>query len=137
MEVQRLDAPGVEALTGAGIYYGAAPAEAEALRDQDVFVVGGANSAGQATVLFSTKARRVVMLVRGASLEASMSGYLVKRIKSAANVELVLDTVVRKVDGAGHLESIEVENRKTGEVRTLPAAAMFIFTGSTPRSQFV
>jgi thioredoxin reductase (NADPH) len=137
MEVQRLDAPGVETLTNAGIYYGAALAEAESVRDQDVFVVGGANSAGQATVLFSRYARRVVMLVRGDSLEASMSDYLVKRIKSAANIEVMLDTVVRKADGAGHLQSIEVENRKTGEVRTLPAAAMFIFTGSTPRSQFV
>lgn len=137
MEVQRLDAPGVEALTGAGIYYGAALAEAAVCRDQDVFIVGGANSAGQAAVLFSRYARRVTMLVRGASLRASMSQYLVSRIEAAGNVQVLTDTAVRKVTGGTRLEAIEVEQCSTGEVRTLPAEAMFLFVGSTPRSGIV
>jgi thioredoxin reductase (NADPH) len=137
MEVQRLDIPGIDGLTGAGVYYGAAPAEAAVLRGEDVCIVGGANSAGQAAVLLSRYARRVTMLVRGASLGLHTSQYLADRITAAANVEVLTDTVVRKVDGAKRLESIEVEHSTTGEIRTLPAAAMFIFVGSTPRSGIV
>jgi thioredoxin reductase (NADPH) len=137
MEVRRLDAPGVEALTGAGIYYGEALAEAVALRNRDVVIVGGANSAGQAALLFSLYANRVTMVVRGASLGATMSRYLVDRIAAAPNVAVVPDTVVRQVLGGARLESIEVEHCATGETRMLPAEAMFIFVGSTPRSQIV
>ena len=137
MEVQRLNAPGVEALTGAGIYYGAALAEAAACRGQEVFIVGGANSAGQAAMLFSRYAAHVTMLVRGASLRASMSQYLVDRIEAAGNIQVLVHTGVLKVNGAKRLESIELESRETGEVRILPAEAMFIFVGSTPRSQIV
>lgn len=137
MEVQRLDAPGVEALTGAGIYYGAALAEAAALRDREVFIVGGANSAGQAAMLFSRYASKVTMLVRGVSLRASMSQYLVDRIEATANIQVLPHTAVLKANGAKRLESIEVQNPETGGARTLPAEAMFIFIGSTPRSQIV
>ena len=136
-EVQRLDAPGVEALTGAGIYYGEALAEAVALRDQDVVIVGGANSAGQAALLFSRYAKQVTMVVRGASLAASMSQYLVDRITGATNVQVVPDHVVRQVHGAGRLESVQLQHCATGETRTLAAEAMFVFVGSTPRSRFV
>jgi thioredoxin reductase (NADPH) len=137
MEVRRLDAPGVDALTGAGIYYGEALAEAVALRDQEVVIVGGANSAGQAALLFSRYAKRVTMLVRGASVGATMSQYLVSRITSAANVQVLSGTVVRRVTGTGHLESIEVEESGTAATRILPADAMFVFVGSTPRSGIV
>ena len=137
MEVQRLDAPGVEALTGAGIYYGAALAEAAALKGREAFIVGGANSAGQAATLFSRYASRVTMLVRGATLRASMSQYLMDRIEATENVQVWPNTVVKKVNGATHLESIDVEDRQTGEVRTVPAEAMFIFVGSTPHSSIV
>ncbi len=137
VDVRRLDAPGVEALTGAGVYYGEALAEAVALRDQDVVIVGGANSAGQAALLFSRYARRVIMLVRGASLAATMSQYLVDRIAGAANIQVLPGSVVRRVAGNGRLESIEVEDSPTGETRALAADAMFIFVGSTPRSGIV
>ncbi len=137
MDVQRLDAPGVASLTGAGVYYGAALAEAAALRDREVFIVGGANSAGQATTLFSRYASRVTMLVRGEALKASMSRYLVDRIEAAENVRVWTNTVVKSVAGSAHLESIEIENTRSHEVRTVPAEAMFIFVGSTPRSEVV
>jgi thioredoxin reductase (NADPH) len=137
MEVQRLDVPGLDALTGAGVYYGAAPAEAAGLRGQDVCIVGGANSAGQAAVLLSRYARKVTMLVRASSLRAQTSQYLADRIESASNIEVLTDTVVRSAQGAGHLESLELEQRTNGGVRTLPAQAMFIFVGSTPRSGIV
>ena len=137
MEVRRLDAPGVDALSGAGVYYGEALAEAVALRDQDVVIVGGANSAGQAALLFSRYAKQVVMLVRGASLGATMSQYLVDRIAGAANIQVLPGSVVRRVVGNGRLESIEVEDGATGATRTLAAEAMFVFVGSTPRSGIV
>jgi thioredoxin reductase (NADPH) len=137
MEVRRLEAPGVEALTGAGVYYGEAVAEAAALRGRDVCVVGGANSAGQAALLFSRYARRVTMLVRAASLDAAMSQYLVDRIQAAPNVDVLTTSVVRSVSGTGHLEAIEVAHADTGESRPLPADAMFVFVGSRPRSEFL
>jgi thioredoxin reductase (NADPH) len=137
MEVQRLDVPGVDALIGAGVYYGAALAEAAALRGREVFVVGGANSAGQAATLFSRYTSRVTMLVRGASLRASMSQYLVDRIEAAENVQVWTNTVVKSVRGEKRLESIELEDGQTGDVRTLPAEALFIFVGTTPKSGIV
>jgi thioredoxin reductase (NADPH) len=85
---RRLDAPGVERLTGAGIYYGAAMTEAMSTKDEDVYVVGGANSAGQAAMHFSRYARRVVMLVRGSSLAASMSQYLINQLKATPNIQI-------------------------------------------------
>src|SRR6185295_10163800 len=85
---RKLDAPGVERLTGAGIYYGAAMTEAMSTRDEDVYVVGGANSAGQAAMHFSRYARRVVMLVRGSSLATSMSQYLINQLKATPNIQI-------------------------------------------------
>jgi thioredoxin reductase (NADPH) len=137
MDVQRLDAPGVDSLTGAGVYYGAALAEAAALRGREAFIVGGANSAGQAATLFSRYASRVTMLVRGASLRASMSQYLVDRIEATGNVAVWPNTVVKRVRGEKRLESIDVEDGRTGDLRTVPAEALFIFVGTTPRSEFV
>ena len=137
MEVQRLDAPGVETLTGAGIYYGAALAEAAALRGREVFIVGGANSAGQATTLFSRYASKVTMVIRGPSLRVSMSQYLVDRIETAGNVQVWTNSRVRSVSGATRLESIEVEDLQTGATRAVPAEALFIFVGSTPKSGIV
>ena len=137
MEVQRLDAPGVEPLTGAGIYYGAALAEAAALRGREVFIVGGANSAGQAVTLFSRYAARVTMVIRGPSLRISMSQYLVDRIETAGNVQVWTNTRVKSVSGTTRLESIEVEDLQTGATRAVPAEALFIFVGSTPKSGIV
>jgi thioredoxin reductase (NADPH) len=137
MEVRRLEVPGLDELTGAGVYYGAAPTEATTYRGRDVFVVGGANSAGQGAMYFSRYARSVTMLVRGQSLESTMSRYLIDRIVDAANVRVLTETVVVGVRGNGRLEAITLENVGTGTRREEEASAMFIFIGTAPRSGIV
>jgi thioredoxin reductase (NADPH) len=137
MEVQRLAVPGIDALIGAGVYYGAAHAEAAALRGLEACIVGGGNSAGQAAVQIARFAQRVTMLVRGPALAAEMSRYLVDRIGAAANIDVLTDTVVHQVTGERRLETVEIEHRASGAVRTLPTAALFLFVGSTPRSAIV
>ena len=137
MEVRRLEVPGVEALTGAGVYYGAALSEATACRDADVVIVGGANSAGQAALLFARYSKTVTVLVRGASLESSMSTYLIDRIEAADNIHVRTHTSVVGVCGTGRLESVDVVRDDTGERSSLPAVAMFVLIGSTPQSHLV
>ncbi len=137
MEVRTLDAPGIDRLTGAGVYYGAARAEAVACKDREIVIVGGANSAGQAAMEFSRYARKVTMLVRGASLEASMSRYLVDRIAAAGNVEVVPRTEVTGVSGSDHLAAVETRQLDSGATRAIPADAAFIFIGAQPRSSMV
>jgi len=137
MEVRRLEVPGVEELVGAGVFYGAALTEAAAYRDRDVFVIGGANSAGQGAMFFSRHARSVTMLIRGSTLSASMSQYLVDRITETKNVTILPNSVVTGVSGDGRLESITVENLLTNERTEFPAAAMFIFIGTAPRTAMV
>ena len=137
MIVRRLEVPGADALTGAGVYYGAAVAEATTHRGADVVVLGGANSAGQAALLFARYARKVTMLVRGASLAASMSAYLVNRIAAAANVDVQTHTAVVGVRGNGRLEGLDLERTDTGEASTLPTTALFVFIGSAPLSDMV
>lgn len=137
MEVRRLDAPGVEALTGSGVFYGAALSEAATYRGRDVFVIGGANSAGQGAMFFSRYARKVTMLIRGPKLSAGMSQYLVDRIADTKNVEVMTNSVVAGVSGSGRLESITIENLLTHERGECPAAAMFIFIGTAPRTGIV
>ena len=134
VSVRRLKAPGVEQLAGAGVYYGAALTEAAFYRDQDVFVVGGANSAGQAAVFFSRYARSVTMLVRSGALAVGMSQYLVDQIEAIPNIQVMHHAEVVRVHGEQRLDTIEVQNRDTGEVQCLPAAAMFIFIGAVPRT---
>lgn len=135
--VRRLEAPGVERLTGAGIYYGAALTEAAYYRDQDVYVVGGANSAGQGAMFFSRYARKVTMLVRSSNLEAGMSQYLVDQIANTSNIDVVLRTEVIEAIGESRLEKIKVSNMDSKEVETLPAAALFIFIGAVPPTDLV
>jgi len=137
MIVRRLDVPGAEALTGAGVYYGAAVSEASAHRDMDVVVVGGANSAGQAALLFARYARQVTMLVRGESLQASMSSYLIDRIAAADNIEVRTHTSVVGACGTDRLEAVDLLRTDTGEQSRLPATAMFVFIGSAPLSAMV
>jgi thioredoxin reductase (NADPH) len=137
VNVRRLDAPGVDKLTGAGVYYGAALTEASYYRGQDIYVVGGANSAGQAAVFFSRYARKVTMLVRGTSLALSMSQYLIDQILDTENIEIRPNTEVVEVRGSDRLESICVGNRETGETTTFPAAALFIFIGAVPHTDIV
>ena len=116
MEVRRLDVPGIEGLVGTGVFYGAALTEAATYRDRDVFVVGGANSAGQGAMFFSRYARQVTMLVRGESLTASMSQYLIDRIADTKNVEVLTRSVITSVRGTGKLEAITISRSRRGHV---------------------
>jgi thioredoxin reductase (NADPH) len=135
--VRRLDVPGVEALNGAGIYYGAALTEAAFYRGEHVFVVGGANSAGQGAMFFSRYASRVTMLVRGTSLAKSMSQYLVDQIEATDNIEVLVRTEVVEAIGKDRLEAITIVNRDSGQTETVPTAAMFLFIGAVPHSELV
>ena len=135
--VRQLDVPGVEALTGAGVYYGAALTEAAHYRGQHMFVVGGANSAGQGAMFFSRYASKVTILVRSSTLEKGMSQYLVDQIAGTDNIEVLTHTEVVEAIGKDRLEAIMVLNKETGETQTLPAGAMFLFIGAVPHSEVV
>lgn len=132
-----LDAPGIERLTGAGIYYGAAMTEAMACRDEDVYIVGGANSAGQSAMYFSRYARQVVMLVRAASLKASMSQYLIDQIKQTPNIRVEYNSSVVATHGDDHLEAISVHCTASGETNTYPTNSLFILIGAMPRTDWL
>jgi len=134
---RKLDAPGIEALVGAGVYYGAAMTEAFSCRDEDVFIVGGANSAGQAAMFFAKYARTVTILVRGDSLEKGMSQYLVDQIHATDNIKVRLNSSVASVQGTGNLQSVTLADAQTGASETLPAMALFIFIGAQPRTDWV
>ncbi|HKE56461.1 MAG TPA: NAD(P)/FAD-dependent oxidoreductase, partial [Pyrinomonadaceae bacterium] len=134
---RKLEAPGVERLTGAGIYYGAAMTEAMLTRGEDVFVVGGANSAGQAAMYFSRYARRVVMLVRGSSLAASMSQYLIDQLTATANIQIEFNTSVVEAHGDGHLEHISIHCATTDQTSKVPANCLFIMIGAAPNTEWL
>jgi thioredoxin reductase (NADPH) len=134
---RRLQVPGLERLTGAGVYYGAAQTEAAACANEDVFVVGGANSAGQAAMYFARFARKVTMLVRGESLTKSMSQYLIDQIAGTENIEVWPHTTAVDAKGETSLEAIAIQNSLTGEVQTLPASSLFIFIGAVPYTQWL
>ena len=137
--VKRLDAPGIERLTGAGVYYGAALTEAANYAGKHVFVVGGANSAGQGAVFFSRFASQVTMLVRGEGLQASMSQYLIDQIEGTPNIDVRTRTHVTEAHGSDRLEALTLSTSQgAGEVpQTLPAAALFLFIGAVPHSGMV
>jgi thioredoxin reductase (NADPH) len=134
---RKLDAPGVNRLTGAGIYYGAAMTEAMSTRDEDVYVVGGANSAGQAAMYFSRYARRVVMLVRGSSLGASMSKYLIDQLQATPNIQIEFNSSVVEAHGDNHLEAISVNCSVTNEVNRVSANSLFIMIGAAPNTDWL
>jgi thioredoxin reductase (NADPH) len=127
-----LEADGVAALTGAGVYYGAAMGEGESVRDQDVYLVGGANSAGQAAVYFARFAKTVTMLVRGPSLAASMSQYLIDQIGATANIRVWTRSEVRQALGTDRLTHLVVTREGGERSETIEAAALFIFIGAEP-----
>lgn len=134
---RKLDAPGIERLTGAGIYYGAAMTEAMSTRGEDVFVVGGANSAGQAAMYFSNYARRVVMLVRGSSLATSMSQYLINQLKATDNIQIEFNSSVVEAHGDDHLEEISIHCSTTNEIERVPANSLFIMIGAAPNTKWL
>lgn len=135
--VRELDVPGVEPITGAGVYYGASLTEAANFRDKHIFVVGGANSAGQAAMFFSRYASKVTMLVRATSLALGMSQYLVDQIADTENIEVLTRTEVVEGHGKSQLDSITIINKDSLEEKTLPAAAMFIFIGAIAHTDFL
>jgi thioredoxin reductase (NADPH) len=130
-----LDAPGVNELTGRGVFYGSAATEAPACRGEDVYIVGGANSAGQAAVFFSRHAATVTLVVRGAGLEASMSTYLIKQIETIDNISVRTRCQVVEAHGDDHLQSISLcEGDRTESVK---AGSMFVFIGAAPRTDWL
>jgi thioredoxin reductase (NADPH) len=134
---RQLDAPGVNELMGAGVYYGAAASEAMSYRGQDVFVVGGANSAGQAAMYFARYCRTVTMLVRGSSLKDTMSQYLQDQIAATDNIQVRTRASVAGAQGKTSLEAITIHDADTGADETVPASALFIFIGAMPRTEWV
>lgn len=136
MTVRKLNVPGYERFEGAGVYYGAAASEASIYKDRPVYVIGGANSAGQAAVMFSKTSSEVTMVVRGPRLEDKMSQYLVDQIAGIANIEVLTGTRVVEVEGEGQVESITLEGVEDGEREVRDASAIFIFVGAVPHSQF-
>jgi thioredoxin reductase (NADPH) len=132
-----MDAPGLADLTGCGVYYGATASDAASVDGEDVYVVGAANSAGQAVLNLARHARRVVMVVRGDSLAKSMSQYLVERIEAAPNIEVRLLTEVAAASGDGHLESLTLRDRSTGTEEPVDANWLYVFIGAQPRTDWL
>ena len=132
-----LDLPGCNALVGAGVYYGAAIAEASACGGQDIYILGGGNSAGQAALLLAQFARRVVILAMEDSIEETMSQYLVDRLRQVPNVEIQTHATVACVNGQDRLEEITIQNVKTGGTEQVRCDGLFVFIGATPRTQWL
>jgi thioredoxin reductase (NADPH) len=134
---RKLEVPGADALTGRGVFYGSAMTEAPACVGSDIYIVGGANSAGQAAVFLARHARRVTMLVRGGDLGTSMSHYLVRQIAEIPNIDVRLGTEVIGLDGDDHLEEITLCDSATGTKETARAGYLFVFIGAAPRTEWL
>ncbi len=134
---RKLNVPGMDRLQDAGVYYGAASTEALSCRDEEVYIVGGANSAGQAAMFFSKYARRVIMLVRGPSLAATMSQYLIDQIAQTPNIQVETLSQVVEVHGETRLEAISVHCGQSGETSRVDASALFIFIGAEPNTEWL
>jgi thioredoxin reductase (NADPH) len=132
-----LDVPGVDRLSGAGVYYGAALTEAVTTRDQDVFIVGGGNSAGQAAAYLAQFARSVTILVRSKALSPTMSQYLISRLESTPNVEIRSRAMVKEALGEDRLEALRIQDTASGEEEVLPAFALFVFIGAKARTEWL
>lgn len=134
---RRLDVPGIDRLVGAGVYYGGTLAEAFFCRNEDIYIVGGANSAGQAAVYFSRYARTVTMLVRGESLDEGMSRYLIDQIQKTPNIRVRLRTTVVEVHGEHRLEAITICDATKNHKEKVPTNALFIFIGALPHTDWL
>ncbi|MGH9431640.1 MAG: FAD-dependent oxidoreductase, partial [Terriglobia bacterium] len=134
---RRLNVPGAERLQGCGVYYGSAMTEAISSKDEDVYIIGGANSAGQAAMYFSKYARQVVMLVRGASLSATMSQYLIDQIKQTPNIQVETRAWVVEVHGDERLEAISIHCGDSDQTERVPANALFVFIGAEPKTNWL
>lgn len=136
VEYRQLTAEGCDGLTGAGVYYGATASVASDCDNDEVYVIGGANSAGQAAMYLSRTAKTVNIVIRR-TLEDSMSHYLIQQIRATDNIKELPNTVVHAVKGDGHLEGICLENTKTGEREEFSCGRMFIFIGAEPRTEWL
>lgn len=134
---RRLQAKGIDQLTGAGVYYGAAMTEGESVKGQDVYIVGGANSAGQAAMYFSRYAKNVIMLVRGESLASSMSQYLIDQIGATDNIQVWTRTVAREAIGSARLEKLVLARDDGHKLETVEASALFILIGAMPHTDWL
>jgi thioredoxin reductase (NADPH) len=134
---RHLDAPGIDELTGRGVFYGSAMTEAPACAGQDVYIVGGANSAGQAAVFFSKHAKQVSLVIRGESLQASMSHYLIQQLEQIDNVVVRTHTQVAEAHGDNHLERLTLRNSRDGSTETVDAGYLFVFIGAAPRTEWL
>jgi len=134
---RRLDAPGIDRLQGAGVYYGGGSTEAISCKGETVFVVGGANSAGQAAMNFAKYAEKVFILVRGGSLSSTMSQYLIDQIKETPKIQVWAHASLTEVHGDTHVEEISVLCSDTGKVERVPASSVFIFIGALPRTEWL
>jgi thioredoxin reductase (NADPH) len=134
---RRLEAPGISRLQGAGVYYGGGSTEAMSCKGEMVYVVGGANSAGQAAMNFAKYAERVVIVVRSASLSSTMSQYLIDQIKETPNIQIWPNASVAEAHGETHLEEISFLCSDTGKIERVPASSMFIFIGALPQTDWL
>jgi thioredoxin reductase (NADPH) len=134
---RRLEAPGISRLQGAGVYYGGGTTEALSCKGEMVYVVGGANSAGQAAMNFAKYADRVVIVVRSASLSSTMSQYLIDQIKETPNIQVWPNASVSEAHGETHLEEISFLCSDTGKIERVPASSMFIFIGALPQTDWL
>jgi thioredoxin reductase (NADPH) len=132
-----LDIPGIDKLQGAGVYYGGGTSEAISCKGETVYVIGGANSAGQAAMHFAKFTEKVIMLIRGASLSSTMSHYLIEQIQNTPNIEVWTRTSVVAVHGESRLTGITVQCSPSGDTKELPASSLFIFIGAQPRTQWL
>lgn len=137
VKVRELNVPGIEPLIGASVYYGAATSEAKNYKDGKVFVIGSGNSAGQGAMFLSRFASEVTILIRGDSLQKSMSQYLIDQIDSTENISVMMNSEVVSMEGADHLETITIKSNKSGDTETVMADAIFIFIGAVPHTDFV
>jgi thioredoxin reductase (NADPH) len=134
---RKLDVPGLEKLNGAGVYYYAPMSEAFSYRDGNIYIVGGANSAGQAAMYFSKLARQVTMLVRGESLSDTMSQYLENQLAVTKNIAVRFNSSVIAVAGVDRCENITIQNNKTLAQETISASALLIYAGAVPRTDWL
>jgi thioredoxin reductase (NADPH) len=134
---RKLEVPGLDKFSGSGVYYYAPMSDAFSYRDGEVYIVGGANSAGQAAMYFSKFARRVTMLVRGSALSDTMSQYLENQIAATRNIEVRLNSNVVSVEGGERCETITIQNNKTQETAKVPANALLIYAGAIPRTDWL
>src|SRR5579884_1990992 len=134
---RRLEVPGIDKLQGAGVYYGGGATEALSCKGEIIYVIGGANSAGQAAMNFAKYAERVVILVRGSSLSATMSQYLIDQIKETSNIQVWTHASIAEVHGNSHLEEVSVLCSDTNQIERVPASSVFIFIGALPQTDWL